>query len=154
MEVRVCLGTILSLLFPSQALGTMLYTCHFHFPLSSALPLGLETKRFLRGRYEEDVAAAGMENHFYNPSFLVSSGTYVTVLLKLSPTLPSGMSDSFLVLPLSPPSFLTVPSPSPFWILFLILTVLKVLPLALFSFHSISPLWAISSTPVVLATAI
>ena len=154
MEVRVCLGTILSLPFPSQALGTMLYTCHLHVPLASALPLGLEPKRFLRGRYKEDVAAAGMENHFYSPSFHVGSGTYVTVLLKLSPTLPSGMSDSFLVLPPSPPSFLTVPSPSPFWILFLILTVLKVLPLALFSFHSLSPLWAISSTPVVLATAI
>lgn len=132
--MHVCLGTILSLPFPSQALGTMLYTCHLHFPLASALPLDLETKRFLRGRYKEDVEAAGMENHFYSPSFLVSSVTFVTVLLKLSPTLPSGMSDSFLVLPLSPPSFLTVPSPSPFWILFLILTVLKVLPLALFSF--------------------
>ena len=145
---------MLCLTFPPQSLGIMLYTCHLHFLLASALPLGLETKRFLTGRYKEEMEATRMENHLYNPSFLVSSVIFVTVLLKLSPTLPSGMSDSFLVLPLSPSSFLTVPSPSPFWILFLILTFLKVLPLALFSFHSISSLLAISSTSVVLTTAI
>lgn len=75
-----------------------------------------------------------MEHCFSNPPLPVSSVIFVTVFfLKLSPPLASVMSGSLLVLPLSPSSFLTVPSPSLFWILFLILNFLKVLPLALFS---------------------
>lgn len=124
----------------------MLCTCHLHLLLASVLPLGLEIKRFLKGRYRE-MEATGMENHFYNPSFLVSCSRET-----LLPCLLGCLTLSWFFL--SPSSFLTVPSPFPFWILFLILPFPKVLPLALFSFHSISSLLVISSTSVVLATAI
>lgn len=71
------------------------------------------------------------EDHFYNCSFTVSSVIFVTVLfLRLLPFLQaSTMSGS------SPFALqFSVSSPSLFWILFLVFTFLKVLPLALFSF--------------------
>lgn len=70
--------------------------------------------------------STGTERCFYNPPFLLSSVIFVTVpFLIVSVPLVSIMSGSFLILPFSPSSFLTVSSPSLFWILFL----------TLFSFH-------------------